>query len=492
MSRILEALPPKPGPYIFDWRDFEPLARVEAGKFWRKQERGRFQYKELLSVAVEALARSKGVNHARKAIKGALLDFARDGHKLVPDVEMIEDKFKRTWGEPDEPTQGPVRVYYENGVRVTVCPTAKYRTNAELLAGTGKADPKHGKVRIALGRSTYNDGWNQQIGGQLRAKVVADKQQKADPKHHKQAPGSVALFLDTPEGKPPPEDEVGQADYRGHGRKQRFSGACHNHGKDFKHGLSTIGIAVGIQQFGGNVVVNRIAQSGGRHRLQREPQVPIRRIAVPPWPTWAEMFPGKRTLKNVTVDLTKFGLGRHRDDGKKVSIAELVELGVWQFHSARPRDITTKALSVDNQMELGLPKHPTVLDSLLKLGLAPRGPRSASWQRAAGYFQVNWGLPFGSLMRKDGYFYRPEKIFSAAIPKSHDRADVIYEGAIPSRVPARLRLPVGGSSGGGAILLPPDVERAVAGAQSAADGAAHFSYPPPSLENARASARTPP
>ena len=67
----------------FDWRDFEPLARAEASKFYWKQERGRFRFEDIYSEAVAALATGKGVNHAIECIRGALLDYARDGEKLV-------------------------------------------------------------------------------------------------------------------------------------------------------------------------------------------------------------------------------------------------------------------------------------------------------------------------------------------------------------------------------------------------------------------------
>ena len=218
-------VPPIVREITFDWRDFVPLAKAEASKFYRKQERGRFRYEELLSVSVEALATSKGSNYAVKAINGALFDFARDDHKLVSDVEMTEEDFLRTRGPiPKAAAKSPLRVYFENGLKVTVYPAGPYRSNAQLLAGDGKVSSKHNKISVAIGRTTYNDGWSQESSGWVRAKIEADK---ADPKHHKQAPGSMALLLNSTEGKLP-EDGVGQADYKGHGRKQRFSKSYFN------------------------------------------------------------------------------------------------------------------------------------------------------------------------------------------------------------------------------------------------------------------------
>lgn len=92
--------------YYIDWRSqagrkavkecpYLPLAMAEASKFYRKQERGRFKFEDLLQVATEALITSKGV----KAIRGALLDHARDDRKLVHDVEMSEAEYVRTRGD---------------------------------------------------------------------------------------------------------------------------------------------------------------------------------------------------------------------------------------------------------------------------------------------------------------------------------------------------------------------------------------------------------
>ena len=111
---------------------FLPFALAEAARFCKKYP-GRFDLGELQNVAVEAMLNAR--RGFKKAIAGALADFARDGHKVVRDVEVTEEEFERTRGGPP--------------------------SNAKLLAGPGKASSKHGKVRLALGRSRYNDGWSQ-------------------------------------------------------------------------------------------------------------------------------------------------------------------------------------------------------------------------------------------------------------------------------------------------------------------------------------------
>lgn len=139
-----------------------PIAKAEASKFYKKQERGRFKYEELLSVAVEALAASKGVNYAMIAINGALLNHARDAYKLVRNVEMTEEEFRRTRSAlPSSSPRSPAairRVYVLDGVRHTLYTPGPYRSNHQLLAGAGKVSTKHGKVSVALGQSEYRDG----------------------------------------------------------------------------------------------------------------------------------------------------------------------------------------------------------------------------------------------------------------------------------------------------------------------------------------------
>ena len=335
--------------YYIDWRSragrkaldecpYLPLAMAEATKFYRKQERGRFRFEDLLPVATKALVTSKGVNYAKKAIRGALLDHARDGHKLVSDVEMSEAEFRRTRTTSDDlpkkrAAKVPPRVHYEDGGRVTVYPPGPYRTNAQLLAGDGKVSTKHNKVPIAIAQLEYKDGWSQKSSGQVRAKIEADKQEKADPKHHKQAPGSMALLLDSPEGKPP-EDGLGQADYTGHGRKQRFSGGCHNKKKDYKFGLEPTGWSSHFCN--GKVKVNRvdlITDDPGvqrREPLRRAPVAPIRRTAAEPALSQDQRQGLQRRAVRLLEEAVKRRSGRPRVDMTKFGLVPVTGGKAWE------------------------------------------------------------------------------------------------------------------------------------------------------------------
>jgi hypothetical protein len=130
---------------------FLPLATSIAASFYQKQTPGRFDFWELLNVAVEALAGFKGANHARKAVWGALRDFARND-KVVKNVEMRPDRYAPPWGNlaPPPAVIGPPDVFYqrgvyyekgrppcfpvhpEEGVRVTIYPT-------EMLTGLSRS-----------------------------------------------------------------------------------------------------------------------------------------------------------------------------------------------------------------------------------------------------------------------------------------------------------------------------------------------------------------
>ncbi len=176
--------------FYIDWRSragckalaeepFLRLAMAEATKFYKKQERGRFRFEDLLSGATVALKSalelndavlddtSKGNNYARTAIRGALLDFARVDHKVVRNVEMTEAEYLRTQGElAPKPASAAIRrvcVYREPGesrfVRYTLYTRGPYRSNHQLLTSGGKVSSKHNKVSVALGQSEYKDGW---------------------------------------------------------------------------------------------------------------------------------------------------------------------------------------------------------------------------------------------------------------------------------------------------------------------------------------------
>jgi hypothetical protein len=436
--------PPIVREITFDWRDFEPLARAEASKFYWKQERGRFRFEDLYSAAAAALATSKGVNHAIKAINGALLDFARDDHKLVRNIEMTEEEFHRTRSALPQSSTRPAavlrRVYISDGVRHALYTPGPYRTNAQLLAGDGKVSSKHDKVSVALGRATYKDGWNQAIGGQVRAKVESDKQQKADPKHHQQAPGSMALLLDSTEGKSP-EDGVGQADYKGHGRKQRFSVSYFNAGK--------------VEKPSSDYVSDGIASVSNPNR--RAPVSAIRRIAAPPKLTWAELFPRRRTSvppppsEDRAPVLWSPEIGEWLLGGRR-----------WSFHADEPESAPRKTFqrapvaSLASTVEGRL-----VLKQLAWVDRPDLAP--VCWHREAGYFQIEWGLPNGIFHLEDhlddGLWWRRGKLFSPEPEKSPDGGDVIYERGAPSRLAHGPAVFGGSSADRAAFLLPLADER---------------------------------
>ncbi|MGA8613261.1 MAG: hypothetical protein WB760_16475 [Xanthobacteraceae bacterium] len=192
----------------------------EASKFYWKQERGRFRFDDIYSEAATALADGKSVKHAVACIRGALKDFARDGDKLVHDVELTPEEWQRTHGEPERPTQGPWRAYFEKGVRVIVCPTGPYRSNAQLLAGSGRVTSKHDKVPCTIGGTKYNDEWNQEIGGQVGIKADADEQSEQEAERLSKA-DRVPQRGELGGRKPKPSP-----DYKGGGRKQRWSKSC--------------------------------------------------------------------------------------------------------------------------------------------------------------------------------------------------------------------------------------------------------------------------
>ena len=445
---------------------FLPLAMAEASKFYRKQERGRFKFDDLLSVATEALLRvsieareleaskGKGVNYARKAIRGALLDHLRDYYKLVRNIEMTEAEYVRTQGDlAPERASAAIRrcyVYREAGesrfVRYTIYTPGPYRSNHQLLTGGGKVSSKHGMVSVPIGRASYKDGWNQIIGGQVHARVESDKQQEADPKHHKLAPGSMELLLNSegkgrsggrlPQVHKPPKDGVGQADYKGHGLKQRFSKTYFNGGEARRPNfdeLSHVPMRAakfwsrsGLKderQFSFAELASRRGDGKATSSYKRIAQTGIRRCFVSPPLTTEEavkQFGLRRS--NAIVDMTKFGLD----------------------HGHGPKS---------NFPDLKL-----------------EGPKGGAigWHREAGYFQVDCGVPdHGVFCRPvDGISLRPNQdpwrrginIFSPAHKKFPEWGEAINEGGVPSRLAHGPAAP-GGSCAGGAAPLPADDER---------------------------------
>jgi hypothetical protein len=189
-----------------------PLATKIAASFYRKQRSGRFDFWELLSVAVERAVRHLGnrrgeldSNYARIAIVGALYDFARND-KVVKNVEMRKDKYARAWGSlaPQPAVIGRPRVIFEreDGGRYTVYPTGPYFTDAELRWGNGQVamhgklkapspngdDTRHGKVSVYINSDAYNDEWVP-TGDRVRPKFDRDdkRRQSSETTHAPQS-----------------------------------------------------------------------------------------------------------------------------------------------------------------------------------------------------------------------------------------------------------------------------------------------------------------
>ena len=388
----------------FDWRDFEPLARAEASKFYWKQERGRFRFEDIYSEAVAALATGKGVNHAIECIKGALLDYARDGEKLVSDVEMSAEKWQRTHGEPERPIQGPWRVYFENGVRVIVCPTGPYRSNAWLLAGSGKPTSKHGKVRCAIGRALYDEGWNQQVDVRQLHADDADQQSEQEAARLPQK-DRVPQRGQPGAGKPKPS-----RDYKGGGRKQRWSKSCVSSGcnagikgaalKSIPD-LSPPGSVADCFIVGSFLRIREPAKSGDRKadpalsKWSRDryqlclgtaksgPSYIPRHVAPP--------------LLDIATPVSQFGLAPQNGPAGPVEARAIAKLLIEVPAEDKEMSPAEKKRAKKLALERELPKFPAI-----------------PWHREAGSFpdldEKTWGLPdFGVICRGDLPYFGKKK-----------------------------------------------------------------------------------
>jgi hypothetical protein len=349
---------------IFDWRDFVPLAKAEASKFYWEQERGRFKYEELLSVAVEALATSKGVNHAIKAINGALLDFARDDHKLVRNIEMTEEEFHRTRSALPQSSTRPAaelrRVYILDGVRHVLYTPGPYRTNAQLLAGDGKPISKHGKVPVAIGRATYDDEWNQVIGGQVGARLDRDFQDVDEDGR----PGEgLKLKRHRPE----------ESGYTGAGTAKCWSRACISGGVVYKSGLTPEG-------WQGFKLPKRYGKASSNFRPTSNAH--CRRTADPS----PELAPSGQRTSNVKVDMSKFGLAPQNQPAKAAEARAIAALLAPEAPPAAEQSPAMRAEAARLALSRELPKFPSIL-----------------WHREAGSVDMDkapWGLPdFGIFCR---------------------------------------------------------------------------------------------
>jgi hypothetical protein len=419
----------------FDWRDFVPLAKTEASKFYWRQERGRFRFEDLLSTAIVALATSKGVNHAIKCINGALRDHARDGDKLVRDVEMTEKDWRRTRGGPPEPrppADAPLLEYVENDLKIMVWPMGLRRLKPR---GDGVATSKHGKVSVAIGSTTFNDGWSQQDHGWVRAKVDADFQDRPEE--------GLKLRVRRAE----------ESGYTGAGTAKLWSKSCLSSGDNrniagvvHKSGLTP----EGWRRF---KLVKRDGKTVSGYRGPVAPAL-IRRFESPKLtPAEAAIRSGRRTSV-VRVDMTRFGLdpgrkfGLKRKLGRELAIVEGPKITGIGWHQE------AGYVQVDSEV-WGLPAfgvfcHP-VEDILLR-------PDQEPWRRGIHIFEAEGPM----LDRAVEHFWKNtvarwiskksrRKLFSPGVINSRVWGDVIGRGA-PSR-PCSAPLALGGSRAGGVTLV---------------------------------------
>jgi hypothetical protein len=347
-------------PPAFRWQDFRPLAKSETAKFYRRLPTGQFTFEDLLSVAEAALAASPGSNYALKAIKGALADFVRDDLTVVKPVELSEDEYLATVAELDDclptartakpkpckfPSDNPLVEAWRKRYGVTVGPAPRRIRRRVRHPLTGemcellpsriatslgyKVSSKHAKVSVSIGRASYNDGWNQTIGGQVRAKIDRDEN---DERNFDPRSASTARS----------EGVSDAALYTGKGRDQRFSVACFN-GKNWPKGLPVPGNwsrCFGAGNYAHKVLNPVLA-------ISRRPVESAWQQAMRTWPIphgW--LFRGVFSLTPPPKD----------------------KLGHWR----------EELLFLDGHRldEAGIPK----------LGAPP-------WHREAGYFDVEWGLP---------------------------------------------------------------------------------------------------
>ena len=503
-------------PYI-DWRSragrkaldecpFLPLAMSQASKRHRKQEPGKFEFDELLAVAIEEIKKvlpdavlddtSKGNKYLRKPIKGALLDFVRDNHKVVPNVEMSKEKFDRTW--------------------------AALEPNAKLLAGEGKLSAKHpGKVSVSIGRSTYKDTWDQKLGGRVRAKIADDEQVvEADPR------GPMSW---TPRGVSEDGTEALRKKAKKRAEKKGISEddtydvllqrACMARGG--KTEVRRVNVS-GLREKARKLAKKKDVSEEGAYRLvyakarrrpvKREPVATLDRTAEPEWRLYDE-FAGyplgglglfdRRVIPGDIAPPSEWGMfvslppGQRRLDLPRGRLPEVSRQEMlcrkWRAPGysigglaelrwvTRPRGRRTSAAIVDMTKygmepgpqdklrserrklaikELGIegPKAEAKCRELAIIELAKEVPKAGtiSWHQEAGYFQGGglidrdrskaWERPWAELTdyawvieTNHGFHWRGQKIFSPAVTKSPVWGDAIYERGTPSRpVPSVL------------------------------------------------------
>lgn len=402
-----------------DTHAFLPLAMAETSEFYWKQEAGRFDYRELLSIAVIELATSPGSNHARVAIRGALLDHARDGDKLVRDVELTEEEWRRTHDNIPAPERdmgtvanAAIKAVAERDAKrippgtvlriedgVTYLSPGPYRTNAQLLAGNGRVTSKHDKVPCAIGRAKFDDDWNQEIDGQVGIKADADGQADIEADRLSKA-NRVPQRGQLGGGKRPKTSP----DYKGAGRHQRWSKSCLSSGG----GAGIIGVALkSVPDFWPRTVNGHVA-IGPFLYVPRQPatarvkkvakfKVKVRRPEPGRWTgevrVREDLLYGARgePVPNAATSV-RFGLGRQDQPaiGREArAIAKLLAEVPIADKEASPEAVKM-ALSME------LPNFPSI-----------------PWHREAGYIDMShasWGLPdFGVFLRGDLPYFGKKK-----------------------------------------------------------------------------------
>jgi hypothetical protein len=181
-----------------------PLIRKLVWEFIKRQEEGRFSFRELMPVAYEAARKAMGTfdpglgfvfaTHVRKRLQYALNDYAGDRDRTVPKMELRQKRYSDAWGDPDAKRAEPPKVarpllFNEfddgNGNRVRRYTEGPYRSNPQLIRGLGKVTRRHGKVPIIPIRSEFNDGWQASDGcGWPHARVEDDcSPGVTDPRH---------------------------------------------------------------------------------------------------------------------------------------------------------------------------------------------------------------------------------------------------------------------------------------------------------------------
>jgi hypothetical protein len=494
-------------PPAFDWRAYEPLARAAVTKLLKGQDPGRFERDELLSAAVERLATCPGSNYAKKAIKGALVDFARDHDKVVNNVELTEKKYLATAAELDDclptgraakpkpcdiPSDNALVEAWRNRHSVTVGPPPRRVRRrvrhpitgkmfeilpSRIATSTGyKVSSKHNKVPVSIGRATYNDEWSQEHGGGWKRAKIEDDEQRFDPD------ARMAL----------PRSEVGQADYTAPGRERRFSVACLNGGEDHRAGMNLDELSHlpspaaeflrpsghrGRRQFRFEELGANLLHDGVVTVTNPNPPLPVICRKKVEAPKLTAIRSGKRT-SDVIVDPTKFGLepvpkdklGAWRDElaGEASTCVDedtgqrepTLSAPSWHRDARGFRGLNWGLLKMRNEngpwtREPGLKKPPAKTEAELIVTVA-------NIQDAAG------SLLFAQRARKAGMAAlavaceERAKELKARAKKGHagaktNRGDAIDVGEQddPSSFWLLLRLPSGGSFGGRSYFLCP-------------------------------------